>query len=93
MEARTEEVLLLLPPRTLPPPPSSSPSFFFVAAASRGNATSPIVAAQAARTFTGTFGNQNGVVSLSSSEGKTAAKKTLPTAPAASSFAAASAMV
>lgn len=90
MEASTEEVLLLLPPRTLPPPSSS---LLLVAAASRGNATSPIVAATAARTFTGTLGNQNGVVSLSSSEGKTAAKKTLPTAPAASSFAAASAMV
>jgi hypothetical protein len=39
-------------------------TFCLVAAARRGNATSPIVAESPARTLTGTFANQNGVVSL-----------------------------
>jgi len=39
-------------------------STFLVAAASRGKATSPIVAETPARMLTGTFANQNGVVSL-----------------------------
>ena len=50
-------------------------------------------AAAAARALTCTLGNQNGVVSFKSSAGNTAVKKMLPTAPAASSLAAASAIV
>jgi hypothetical protein len=79
------------PPPLLPsPPPSLIP---FVAAASSGNAVRAMSAAAAARALTCTLGNQNGVVSFKSSAGNTAVKKMLPTAPAASSLAAASAIV
>lgn len=87
MEASTEEIF------TVAAAPSFAVAPPFVAAASIGKAVRAKSAATAARTLTGTLGNQKGTVSLSSRAGKTAAKKTLPTAPAASSLAAARAMV